>query len=175
MIQALDEFQSITTGFGRSSSLTYQIYYDHLINACVTYDRTKKANIAKRCHIYQASSTPVNDGFNDKIFYETPGRDPYMGIDTPSDKFYNIDTTQYVSPMSAMHEPHPRPPKTSQSQETFPRKQTKQRWTGPIYLPTYIYKCLSQEVKDALQITEVCYLGHFSLSYGRCAMSGSSI
>ena len=46
--ETLDEFQSITTGYGRSSSLQYQTYYDLLINACVRYDRTKKANIAKR-------------------------------------------------------------------------------------------------------------------------------
>ena len=42
-------------------------------------------------------------------------------------------------------------PKPDQSPETFPKKQTKQRWTGPIYLPAHIYKLLSQEVKDALQ------------------------
>ena len=151
IVETLDEFQSTTTGYGRSSSLKYQTYYNLLINACVRYDRTKKANIAKRGHIYQTSSTPDNDGFNDEIPYETPGRDPYMGIDTPSDEFYNIHTTQYVPPMSARHKLQPRLPKPNQSPETFPKKQTKQRWTGPIYLPAHIYKLLSQEVKDALQ------------------------
>ena len=82
--------QSITTGYGRSSSLKYQTYYDLLINACIRYDRTKKANIAKRGHIYQTSSAHDNDGFNDEIPYETPGRDPYMDIDRPSDELYNI-------------------------------------------------------------------------------------
>ena len=47
IVETLDEFQSITTGYGRSSSLKYQTYYDLLINACVRYDRTKKANVAK--------------------------------------------------------------------------------------------------------------------------------
>ena len=112
IVETLDEFQSITTGYGRSSSLKYQTYYNLLIYACVRYDRTKKANIAKRGHIYQTSSTPDNDGFNDKIPYETPSRDPYMGIDTPSDEFYNIHTTQYVPPMSATHKLQPRLPKT---------------------------------------------------------------
>ena len=124
-LETLDEFQSITTGYGRSSSLKYQTYYDLLINGCVRYDRTKKANIAKRGHIYQTSSAPDNDGFNDEIPYETPGRDPYMGIDTPSDEFYNIHTTQYVPPMSARHKLHPRLPKPNQSPETFPKKQAK--------------------------------------------------
>ena len=93
IVETLDEFRFITTAYGRSSCLKYQTYYNLLISACVRYDRSKKANIAKRGHIYQTSSTPHNDGFNDKIPYETPGRDPYMGIDTPSDEFYNIHTT----------------------------------------------------------------------------------
>ena len=125
IVEKLDEFQSITTGYGRCSSLKYQTYYGLLINACVRYDRTKKANIAKRGHIYQTSSTPDNDGFNDEILHETPGRDPYMGIDTPSDEFYNIHTAQYVPPMSSRHKLQPRLPKPNQSPETFPKKQTK--------------------------------------------------
>ena len=55
IVETLDEFQSISTGYGRSSSLKYQTYYDLLINACVRYDRTKKANVAKRGHIYQTT------------------------------------------------------------------------------------------------------------------------
>ena len=151
IVETLDEFQSITTGYGRSSSLKYQTYYDLLINACVRYYRTKKANIAKRGHIYQISSKPDNDGFTDEIPYEAPSRDPYMGIDTPSDEFYNIHTTQYVPPVSARHKLQSRLPKPNQSPVTFPKKQTKQRWTGPIYLPAHTYKLKSQEVKDALQ------------------------
>ena len=45
----------------------------------------------------------------------------------------------------------PRLPKPNQSPETFPKKQTKQRWTGTIVLPAHIYKLLSQMAKDALQ------------------------
>ena len=63
IVETLDEFLSITTGYGKSSSLKYQTYYDLLINVCVRYDRTQKANIAKRGHIYQTSFTPNNDGF----------------------------------------------------------------------------------------------------------------
>ena len=51
IVEKLDQFQSITTGYGRSSSLKYQTYYDLLINPCVRYARTKKANVAKRGHI----------------------------------------------------------------------------------------------------------------------------
>ena len=120
IVETLDEFQSITTVYGRSSSLKYQTYYDLLINACVRYDRTKKANTARRGHIYQTSSIPDNDGSNYEIPYETPGTDPYMGIDTPRDEFHNIHTTQYVPPMSARYKLQPRLPKPNQSPETFP-------------------------------------------------------
>ena len=61
-----------------------------------------------------------------------------MGIATQSDEFYNVNTTQYVSPMYARHKRQPRLPKLNQSPETFPKKQTKQRWTGHIYLPAHI-------------------------------------
>ena len=53
--------------------------------------------------------------------------------------------------MSARHKLQPRLPKPNRSPEAFPKKETKQRWTGPICLPAHIYKLLSQEVKDALQ------------------------
>ena len=97
IVETLDEFQSITTGYGRSSSLKYQTYYDLLMNACVRYDRTKKANIAKRGHIYQTTFTPHDDDFIGQIPSETPVSDPFMGIDTPSDEFYNIDTGPSMS------------------------------------------------------------------------------
>ena len=66
IVETLDEYQSITSGSGRSSSLKYQTYFDLLINACVRYDRTKKANIAKRGHIYQTTFTQGNDNFSSK-------------------------------------------------------------------------------------------------------------
>ena len=55
IVETLDEFQSITSGYSRSSSLKYQTYYDLLVNAFVRYERTKKANVAKRGHIYQTT------------------------------------------------------------------------------------------------------------------------
>ena len=47
IVETLDEYQSIKTGYGRSSNHKYQTHYDLLINACVRYDRSKKVNIAK--------------------------------------------------------------------------------------------------------------------------------
>ena len=151
IVETLDEFQSITTGYAKSSSLKYQTYYDLLINACVRYDWTKKANIAKRGHIYQTSFTLNNDGFTNELPSEAPNREPYMGIDTPSDEFYTISTNQSGPPASARHKLQPRLCRPNQNPTIFPKKQTKQKWTGPIYLPGHIYKLLSQEAKDALK------------------------
>ena len=52
IVETLDEFQSTTHGHGSSASLSYDTYYDLLINACVRYDKTKKANIGKRRNVY---------------------------------------------------------------------------------------------------------------------------
>ena len=123
-METLDEYQSITTGCGRSSNLKYQTYYDLLINACVRYDRTKKANIAKRGHIYQTTFSQSNDDFIGQIPSETPIGDPYMGIDTPSEEFYNINTNQSGPPMSARHKLQPRLQRTNPNAKssTFPKK-----------------------------------------------------
>ena len=144
-----------------TSSLKYQTYYDLLINACVRYDRTKKANVAKQGHCYQTTFSLTNDNFICQIPSENPIGDPYMGIDTPSDGFYNINTNQSGPPMSARHKLQPRlvgtnpntKPNTNPNTKlnTFPKKPARQKWTGPIYLPGHIYKLLSQEAKDALQ------------------------
>ena len=108
IVEKLDEFQSIRTGFGRSSSLKYQTYYDHLINACVRYDRTKKANVAKRGHIYETTFTTHVDDFISQFPSETPASDPYMGIDKPSDEFDNININQSGPPIAARHKLQPR-------------------------------------------------------------------
>ena len=47
---------------------------------------------------------------------------------------------------------------------TFPKKQTRQEWSGPIYLPGHIYKLLSQEAKDALQKYNVDAIQKFKSS-----------
>ena len=124
IVETLDEFQSITTGYGRSSSLKYQTYYDLLINACVRYDRTKKANVAKRGHIYQTTFSQTNDNCIGQIPSETPSGDPYMGIDTPSHEFYNIKTNESGPPISARHKLQPRLLRTNPNTKpnTFPKK-----------------------------------------------------
>ena len=166
IVETLDEFQSITTGYGRSTSLKYQTYYDLLINACVRYDRINKANIAKRGHIYQTTFSQSNDNFIDHIPSETPIGYPYMGIDTPSDEFHNINTNQSGPPMSARHKLQPRLLRSNSNTKpnTFPKKSARQKWTGRIYLPAHTYNRLSQEAKDALQKYNVEAIQKFKAS-----------
>ena len=59
--------------------------------------------------------------------------------------------------MSARYKLQPRLLRTNPNTKpnTFPMKSPRQKWTGPIYLPAYIYKLLSKEAKDALQKNNV--------------------
>ena len=59
IVETLDEFQSTTYGHGSSTSLSYETYYDLLINACARYDKTKKANIGKGRNVYNTNPTLI--------------------------------------------------------------------------------------------------------------------
>ena len=70
IVETLDEFQYITHGHGSSTSLLYQTFYDLLMNACVRYAKTKKANIGKRRNVYNTNiDTPYVDYPSDVIYY----------------------------------------------------------------------------------------------------------
>ena len=83
----MDEFQSTTYGHGSTTSLSYQTYYDLLINACVRYDKTKKANIVKRRNVY---ITNIDNTYFDHptAFLDHVPDSPYGGMDLPTDAFY---------------------------------------------------------------------------------------
>ena len=150
IVETLDEFQSTTTyGNGSSTSLSYDTYYDLLINACVRYDKTKKANIGKRRNVY---NTNVDDTYVDHptVCIDHVPDSPYGGIDLPPDEFYQEHT------LSSRHPPSPRPGNPSrpsfrpQSQNSGPTKSIR-RYDGPIFLPPQIYKLLSQDAMKALK------------------------
>ena len=96
IVETLDEFQSTTHEHGSSASLSYQTYYDLLINACVRYDKTRKANIGKRRNVYNLNVDPTY------VDYPQDASDfvqesPYGGIDLPSDEFYQIHALSSAS------------------------------------------------------------------------------
>ena len=133
IVETLDEFQNTTHGHGSSTSLSYDTYYDVLINACVRYDKTKKT--------YIDPPTACIDHVLDS---------PYGGIDLPPDEFYQVHA------LSSSHPPSPRPGQPSrpsfrpQSHHSGPTKPIR-RYDGPIFLPPQIYKLLSQDAMKALK------------------------
>ena len=159
IVETLDEFQSTTYGRGSSTSLSYQTYYDLLINACVRYDKTKKANIGKRRNVY---NTNIDDTYGDHptacIDYVPDS--PYGGIDLPPDEFYQVQT------LSSRHPPRPRPGHPSrpsfrpQSQNSGPTKLIR-RYDGPIFLHPQIYKLLSQDAMKALKANNTEAINRF--------------
>ena len=149
IVETLDEFQSTIYGHGSSTSLSYETYYDLLINVCVRYDKTKKANIGKRRNVY---NTNIDDTY---VHHPTDCIDhvphsPYGGIDLPPHEFYQVHT------LSSRHPPSPRPGNSSrpsfrpQSQNSGPTKPIR-RYDGPIFLPPQVYKLLSQDTMKALK------------------------
>ena len=149
IVEALDEFQSPIYGHGSSTSLSYDTYYDLLINACVMYDNTRKANIGKRRSVY---NTNIDDTYVDHptACIDLVPNSPYGGIDLPPDEFYQVRT------LSSRHPPSPRPGQPSrpsvrpQSQHSGLTKPIR-RYDGPIFLPPQIYKFLIQESMEALK------------------------
>ena len=123
--------------------MSYETYYDLLINACVRYDKTKKANIGKRRTVY---NTNIDDTYVDHptACIDHVPDSPYRGIDLPPDEFYQVHT------LSSRHPPSPRPGNPSrpsfrpQSQNPGPKKPVR-RYDGPISMPPQIYKLLSQD------------------------------
>ena len=149
IVETLDEFQSTTHGHGPSTSLSYDTYYDLLINACVRYDKTKKASIGKRRNVY---ATNIDDTYIDS---PTPCIDhvpdsPYGGIDLPPDEFYQVHALSSRHPPSQRPGQPSRPPFMPQSQHSRPTKPIR-RYDGPIFLLPQIYKLLSEDAMKALK------------------------
>ena len=138
IVETLDEFQSTIYGHGSSTSLSYQTYYDLLINACVRYDKTKKANIGKRKNAYNTNiDSNYVDYPTDVIDYVPDSF--HGGIDLPPDELYQIHAL-------SLHPPFPRPgnPSRPTFRQSGPPKPFK-KYDGPIYLPPQIYKFFSQD------------------------------
>ena len=149
IVETFDEFQSTTNGHGSSTSLSYDTYYDLLINACVRYDKTKKANIGKRRNVY-----PTNI---DETYIDPPTAcidhvpdSPYGGIDPPPDEVYQVHALSSRNPPSQKCGQPSRPSFRPPSQHSGPTKPIR-RYDGPIFLPPQIYKLLSQDVMKALK------------------------
>ena len=149
LVETLDEFQSTTYGHGSSTSLSYDTYYDLLINACVRYEKNQKANIGKRKNVY---NTNVDDTCVDHptACIDHVPNSPYGGIDLSLDEFYQVHTLSSRHPLSPRPGNPSRPSFRPQSQHSGPTKPIR-RYHGPIFLPPQIYKLLSQDAMKALK------------------------
>ena len=141
--------QSTTYGHESSTSLSNDTYYDLLINACVSYNKTKKVNICRRKNVYNRN---IDDTYVDHptaCFDHVPNS-PNGGIDLPPDEFYQVHT------LSSRHPPSPRPGNSSrpsfrqQSQNSGPAKPIR-RYDSPIFLPPQSYQLLSQDAMKAMK------------------------
>ena len=122
IVETLDEFQSTTYGHGSTTSLSYQTYYDLLINACVRYDKTKKAHLGKRRNVY---NTDIDQ--------------------------HQVHTLSSRHPPSPRPGNPSKPPFRPRSQISGPQKSIR-RYDGPIFLPQQIYKLLSPDAMKALKV-----------------------
>ena len=136
IVETMDEFQSTTYGQGSSTSLSYDTYYDLIINACLRYDKTKKANIGKRRNVY---TTNIDETYADHptACIDHVPNSPYGGIDLPPDVFYQVHALSSRHPPSPRTGLPPRPPFRPQSQHSGPTKPIR-RYDGPIFLPPQI-------------------------------------
>ena len=148
-VETLDEFQSTTHGHGSSTSLSYDTYYDLLINACVRYDKTKKANIGKRRNVY---ATNIDDTYVDlptACIDDVPDS-PYGGIYLPPDELYHVHALSSRHPPSQRPGQPTRPSFRPPSQTPRPTNPIR-RYDGPIFLPPQIYRLLSEDALKALE------------------------
>ena len=149
IVETLDEFQSTTHGHGSSTSLSYDTYYDLLINACVRYDKTKKANIGKRRNVYATNIDETYVDLPTACIDDVPDS-PYGGIDLPPDEFNQVHALSSRHPPPQRPGQPTRPPFRPQSQNPRPTNPIR-RYDGPIFLPPQIYRLLSEDALKALK------------------------
>ena len=159
IVETLDEFQSTTYGHGSSTSLSYETYYDLLINACVRYDKTKKANIGKRRNVYNTNIDGTYVHHPIACIDHVPDS-PYGGIDLPPDEFYQVHTLSSRHPLSPRPGNPSRPSFRPQSQNSGLNKPIR-RYDGPIFLPPQIYKLLSQDAMKVLKTYNIEAINRF--------------
>ena len=108
IVETLDEFQSTTQGHGKYTNIKYETCYDLLINACVRYDQTHKANLGKRSIIYTTFTQKVEKTLGDDQFSsENQWKSSFQGIDIATNEFYNVNSTTSHLPMSSRHQKTP--------------------------------------------------------------------
>ena len=121
IVETLDEFQSTTYGHGSTTSLSYETYYDLLINAYVRYDKTKKATKGKRRNVYNKNIDNTYVDHPTACLDHVPDL-PYGGKYLPPNAFYQVHTLSSRYPSSPRPGNPSIPPFWPQSQTSGPQK-----------------------------------------------------
>ena len=121
IVETFYEFQSTTHGHGSSTSLSYDTYYDLLINACVRYDKTKMDNVGKRRNVYATNIDETYIDLPTACIDDVPDSS-YAGLDLPSDEFYQVQTLSSRHPPSQRPGQPSKPPFRPLSQHSGPTK-----------------------------------------------------
>ena len=126
-----------------------------MINACVGYDKTHKANLGKGSNIYTTFTQNV-ENTPGKFSPDNSWESSCQGIDTPNNEFYNVNSTTAHYPGPPRPKNLPRMPPNTPNQSMNPimnphHKPQKRQWDGPIYLPKSIYVLMSEQSKEALK------------------------
>ena len=109
-------------------------------NACIMYNKSLKQKPSSTARaVYQ---NELDEASGDDWDYVEEEFAP-NGVDTPSDDFYNINTTNFYR----NHEIKSLIPRTPKGK---PMPKTTSRYNGPVYHSKHIYDMLSEEVEKKL-------------------------
>ena len=149
IVENLDKSQSTTQGHGKSTNIKYETSYDHLINACVRYHKTHKANLDKKSTIYATLTQNVENTPDDEpSSSENPWESSFQCNDIPTNKFDNVNSTSLSLQRTSRHHNTPRlPPKTSNHSMTpmvNPHQKHQEITMGWTYLSTLIHLCTNE-------------------------------
>ena len=115
-----------------------------LHNACIRYDKSLKQKPSLTARAVNQHEVAGDSGtYGEDGDYVEEGLMP-DGIDTPSDDFYNLNTTNF-NRNPQVKSIIPRTPKGKQKPSEV--ASNKPRYNGPVYVPKHIYIKLSEEVK----------------------------
>ena len=95
IVETMEEYTSLTYSYSCHYSMTYDKYFTMLKNACIRYDKSlkqKPSSTARAVYQHELDGDSGTDGDDGDYVEEGFAAD---GIDTPSDDFYNINTTNF--------------------------------------------------------------------------------
>ena len=134
-----------------------------LQNACISKSlKQKPSSTARAVSRHELDGDSCTDGDDGDYAEEGFGTD---GIDTPSDDFYNINTTNFN------RNPQVKPfiPRTPKGEPKPKVTSNKSRYNGQAYLPKHIYDMLSEEVKEELDQCNKEKKANYQLNSNRMA------